>query len=174
MGIATKLQKRNLKKINKIKISDMEYIPSIDIYFNLEEAIRAYGFEIDEKDSGACIAYGYHYEHYGEIWVEFNQSFITNTQTDMKVINNYMENYVPQQETLFQGVAPTNQNDFDTLMQLLFPTDTFRSRVEKIPEVKHNIEGEMFESPKPSRPKAQNTITIIDKTEPASARRKRR
>ena len=108
----------------------MEYIPSIDSFFDLEAAIRAYGFEIDEKDSGVCIAHGYHYEHYGEIWIEFNQSFITNFQTDMRVLRHYTENYIPQQETLFLGVAPTNQHDFDTLMQLLFPSDAFKDRLE--------------------------------------------
>lgn len=109
----------------------MKSIPSIDSFFDLEKAIKAYGFEIDEKDSGVCIAYGYHHERYGEIGIEFNQSFITNFQTDMRVLRRYTENYIPQQETLFVGVAPTNQHDFDMLMQLLFPSEALVGRIER-------------------------------------------
>ena len=108
----------------------MENIPSIDSFFDLEAAIRAYGFEIDEKDMGVCIAHGYWYGN-DEIWIEFNQAFITNFQTDMRVSRHFTEKYIPQQETVFLGVAPTNQHDFDMLMQLLFPSETLVGRIER-------------------------------------------
>ncbi|MBR3699210.1 MAG: hypothetical protein IKM85_06755 [Bacteroidales bacterium] len=108
----------------------MEAIPAIDNFFNLEEALKNYGFKIDEKDDGVCIAYDYWYGDYGEVWIEFNQAFINNYQTDMRVSRHFTEKYIPQQETVFLGVAPTNQHDFDMLMQLLFPSDAFKDRLE--------------------------------------------
>lgn len=108
----------------------MKSEPSIDSFFNLGKAIKAYGFKIDEKDDGHCIAYGYKYGDYGEIWIEFNQSFLNNYPIDMRVLHHYTENYIPQQETLFVGVAPTNQHDFDMLMQLLFPSEDFVRKIE--------------------------------------------
>ncbi|MBR3710374.1 MAG: hypothetical protein IKM99_05360 [Bacteroidales bacterium] len=108
----------------------MASVPAIDKFFKLEEALKEYGFKIDEKGSGACIAYDYRFGKYGEIWIEFNQAFISNYQTDMCVSYCKMEDYIPMRKTLFLGVAPTNQHDFETLMQLLFPSDAFIDRIE--------------------------------------------
>ncbi len=110
----------------------MEAIPSIDNFFNLEEALKAYGFEIRDNGSGSCLAYGYSYKEYGEINIEFYQDFLqeSNFHTDMHVIYHVSDGYVCSQKTLFQGVAPTNQHDFDMLMQLLFPSDAFLTRIE--------------------------------------------
>lgn len=102
----------------------MENIPSIDNFFNLEKAFRVYGFIIDEKDLGVCIAHGFFHENYGEIWIEFNQAFLNNYPIDMRVL------CINSQETLYKGVAPTNQHDFDMLMQLLFPSEEFVRRIE--------------------------------------------
>lgn len=108
----------------------MESIPAIDKFFKLEEALKEYGFKIDEKDNGACIAYDYWFGEYGEIWIEFNQASINNNQKDMCVSYCNREDDIPTRKTLFLGVAPTNQHDFDTLMQLLFPSDAFKDRLE--------------------------------------------
>lgn len=101
----------------------MAKVPVINYSFAIEEALRKFGFQIDEKDSGASVAYGVIYKDYGEIFVEFNQSFITNYQTDMRVF--YLERGRKQQINLFLGVAPTNYKDFDLLMQLLLPSEEF-------------------------------------------------
>ena len=110
----------------------MEAIPAIDKFFNLEEALKAYGFETRDNGCGSCLAYGYSYKEYGEINIEFYQAFFQESrfQTDMQVIYHVSDGYVRSQKTLFQGVAPTNQHDFDMLMQLLFPSDEFRKRFE--------------------------------------------
>lgn len=97
--------------------------PAINYNFTIEEALQKFGFRIDNKDSGASVACGVMYKEYGEIFVEFNQSFITNYQTDMRVF--YLDNARKQQINLFLGVAPTNQKDFDLLMQLLLPSEEF-------------------------------------------------
>lgn len=102
----------------------MKSIPSIDSFFDLERALKEYGFKIDEKDMGVCIAYGFYYEDYGEIWIEFNQAFLNNYPIDMRVF------CFKNQETLFKGVAPTNQHDYEMLMQLLFPSNEFVNRIE--------------------------------------------
>lgn len=99
----------------------MDVIPNIDYTFDLKKAICDYGFEVDEKSEGVCIGYGFVYPRYGEIWIEFFQSFVTNYPFDMRVFV-HKEN-----ETLYIGVAPTNNHDFDTLMQSLFPTEDFIS-----------------------------------------------
>lgn len=106
----------------------MANIPAIDKFFNLEEALRAYGFEIDEKEN-SCVAYGYSYGKYGRIWVEFYTVFMDNEHSlpiDMRIFH-----YVDEgQENLYKGLAPTNQHDFETLLQLLFPSDAFIDRIE--------------------------------------------
>ncbi len=109
----------------------MESIPSIDSFFNLEKAFREYGFKIADRDDHR-IAYGYQYEGYGEITIEFYQSFFSFSifPTDMHVVYYETVNHVPEQRTLFLGVAPTNQHDFDMLMHLLFPSDAFKDRLE--------------------------------------------
>lgn len=110
----------------------MEAIPAIDNFFNLEEALKAYGFEIRDNGCGSCLAYGYSYKEYGEINIEFYQTFFQESsfQTDMCVVYYDQEDETQKQKTLFRGVAPTNQHDFDMLMQLLFPSDEFRKRFE--------------------------------------------
>lgn len=102
----------------------MPNYPVIDHSFTLEDALCSFGFKIDEKDSGVCIAYDYFYSDYGEIFIEFNQSFITNYQTDMRIF--YKDNARGQQINLFLGVAPTNSKDFKTLMNLLLPSEDFK------------------------------------------------
>lgn len=100
----------------------MTTIPVIDSSFNLEEAILSVGFDVDEKDSGACVAM----KRLGGddvILIEFYQAFISNCQIDMKV----MREGSGSREVLFCGVAPTNRRDFDMLFQLLFPSDEFQS-----------------------------------------------
>ena len=110
----------------------MEYIPSIDSFFDLEKAFREYGFKIADRDDH-CIAYGYQYEGYGEITIEFYQRFFSFSifPTDMHVVYYETVNHIPEQRTLFLGVAPTNQHDFDMLMQLLFPSEAFVGRIER-------------------------------------------
>ena len=103
----------------------MNTTPIIDPMFDLEQTIKDYGFEIDEKDSGACVAHKYYYPDYGEILVEFNQSFLTNYQTDMRVF--YRNARTHESDTLFLGVAPTNRRDFNMLMELLLPSEEFRN-----------------------------------------------
>lgn len=108
----------------------MEAIPAIDKFFNLEEALKDFGFQIKDKGWDYCTAYGYSYWDYGDIYIEFNQSFFQDGKpTDMRVFYYKREDDVPTQKTLFLGVAPTNQHDFDTLMQLLFPSDAFKDRL---------------------------------------------
>ena len=99
----------------------MNEMPNIDQSFDLKKAIVDYGFKVDEKNEGVCIGYGFFYHRYGEIWIEFFQSFVTNYPFDMRVLMR------SENETLYKGVAPTNKHDFDTLMQLLFPTEDFIS-----------------------------------------------
>lgn len=101
----------------------MARTPAINYSFTIEEALQKFGFRIDDKDSGASVACGVMYKGYGEIFVEFNQSFITNYQTDMRVF--YLDSARKQQINLFLGVAPTNYKDFDLLMQLLLPSEEF-------------------------------------------------
>ena len=87
--------------------------------FSLEKALKTFGFKVDEEEN-SCVAYGFSYGKYGQIWVEFYVCFMDNDKafpTDMRVFH-YVED---GQENLFKGTAPTNQRDFDTLMQLLFP-----------------------------------------------------
>lgn len=110
----------------------MANIPAIDKFFNLEEALKAYGFEIRDNGGGSCLAYGYWYKDYGEINIEFRWDFLQESsfQTDMRVVYHVSDGYVRSQKTLFLGVAPTNQHDFDMLMQLLFPSDEYRKRFE--------------------------------------------
>lgn len=105
----------------------MKNIPSIDSFFDLEKSLMTDGFKIDEKDNGNCVAHGFYYGSYGEIFIEFHQSFINNYQSDMAVFHYNEEHH---QEMLFIGVAPTNQHDYDVLMQLLFPTDSFKDRLD--------------------------------------------
>ena len=102
----------------------MNTIPVINCTFSIEEALQSFGFKIDEKDSGACVAYGYMYEGYGEIFIEFNQSFITNYQTDMRVF--YMNARTHENETLYLGVAPVNKKDFALLMNYILPSNEFK------------------------------------------------
>lgn len=96
----------------------MKTIPAIDNFFNLEEALKADGFEIDEKDSGECVA------HFNRVFIVFNAALVNNIQTDMQV-----KVYGEDDKTLFEGVAPTNQHDYDVLMELLFPSDEFKNRL---------------------------------------------
>ena len=105
----------------------MNTIPVINYTFSLEDALQSFGFEIDEKDSGACVAHGYIHKEYGEIFVEFNQSFITNYQTDMRVF--YRNAHTRDDVTLFLGVAPVNKKDFATLMSYLLPSDEFKGEL---------------------------------------------
>ena len=113
----------------------MKNAPSIDSFFDLEKALKEDGFKISKKDMGVCIAHGFSYEDYGEIWIEFNQAFLNNYPIDMRVF------CIKDQETLFKGVAPTNQHDYETLMQLLFPSHEFVNRIET-----HLNEQEMLAS----------------------------
>ena len=105
----------------------MSTIPVINYTFSIEDALRSFGFEIDDKDSGASVACGVMYKDYGEIFVEFNQSFITNYQTDMRVF--YMNARTHEDVTLFSGVAPVNKKDFVTLMSYLLPSDEFKNEL---------------------------------------------
>lgn len=101
--------------------------PVINYQFAIEDALQRFGFQIDEKSSGACVACGFVYDRYGEVFVEFNQSFITNYQTDMKVY--YYDETGHNQNIIYMGVAPTNNRDFNMLMQLLLPSEGFRERL---------------------------------------------
>ena len=102
----------------------MNTTPVIDYHFSIYDALQNLGFLIDEKDSGACVAYGFMYDYYGEILVEFYQSFVTNYQTDMKVF--YYDETNHNHNVIYLGVAPTNQRDFNILMQLLLPSEEFQ------------------------------------------------
>ncbi len=101
--------------------------PVINYQFSIEEALLKFGFRIDDKDSGASVAYGFVYNSYGEIFVEFNQSFITNFQTDMKVF--YCDKNTHEQVNLYMGVMPTNNRDFIMLMQMLLPSEEFKDHL---------------------------------------------
>ena len=102
-------------------------IPAIDSFFNIEEALKCLGFSIDDKDGGWSVAYVI-YEPYGEVFIEFYQAFISHVQSDMKVY--YCDKTTNDMQVLFLGIAPTNQHDFNTLMQLLLPNKEYISRIE--------------------------------------------
>ena len=104
----------------------MRPIPVTNYHFAIEEALRELGFTIDERSSGACVACGFVYEGYREIFVEFYQSFITRFQTDMRVFY-YTPNH--RQENLYLGVMPVNKRDFNMLMQYLLPSEDFYGRL---------------------------------------------
>lgn len=104
----------------------MRSVPVTNYYFSIEEALRELGFIIDERSSGACVACGFVYKGYGEIFVEFNQSFITNFQTDMRVFYYTREH---RQDNLYMGVMPVNKRDFNMLMQYLLPSENFYARL---------------------------------------------
>ena len=107
----------------------MKITPSIDKTFKLKKALEADGFSIDERE-GESFAHGSPYENYGEIWVAFKLSFGKHSlPIDMKVYQ-YSSGLDHLQETLYEGIAPTNQQDYDTLMQLLFPSKDFVRMVE--------------------------------------------
>jgi len=99
----------------------MKTIPAIDSFFNLEEALKADGFDIDEKDFGVCVA------NFNQVYIELHQSFINEFQADMRITKYDKSNN--GFKTLFEGVAPTNQNDYHILMQLVFPSDEFKNRL---------------------------------------------
>ena len=101
----------------------MPAYPVTNYTFTLEEALRNFGFEIDDK-GGACVAHGYIYPAYGEIHVEFYQSFLTNYQTDMRVY--YEDEKSKEKINLYLGVAPINKRDFNMLMGYLLPSDDFK------------------------------------------------
>jgi len=109
-------------------MSKVEQFPTIDSNFNLEDAIRSLGFSINDKDGGWSIAYNVLYKPYGEIFIEFYQAFISHVQSDMKVY--YCDKTTNDMQVLFLGIAPTNQHDFNTLMQLLLPSQEFVQEVE--------------------------------------------
>lgn len=123
----------------------MKTIPTIDKYFNLEEAFKSEGFEINIKDD-SCIAYGRPSGNYGKVYIEFYQSFVNNSPVDMKVIQYISKEFENVQETLFVGVAPTNQHDFDVLMQLLFPSNDFKDKLEANHIDKYLIENKNYQS----------------------------
>ena len=109
----------------------MKNIPIIDKSFDLEEALKNDGFKIDEKE-GSKVAYGPQFSKYGMIQIVFNFSFLENNHVypiDMCVCyrTNDSEN---GQENLYKGLAPTNQVDYDTLMELLFPSPEFIDMIE--------------------------------------------
>lgn len=107
----------------------MKITPSIDMTFELKKALEADGFTIDERE-GESFAHGFPYENYGEIWVAFNFSFGKHSlPIDMRVYQ-YSSGLDHLQETLYKGIAPTNQQDYDTLMQLVFPSKEYVSRIE--------------------------------------------
>lgn len=104
----------------------MKITPSIDKTFELKKALEADGFSIDEHE-GESFAHGFIYDRYGEIWVVFNASFLDNSRSrydDMKVYY-YDKSLDGLQVNLYKGLMPTNQHDYDTLMQLLFPSEDF-------------------------------------------------
>ncbi len=109
----------------------MKNIPFIDSTFDIKKALETDGFTIDEHEEES-IAHGKFYDRYGEIWVVFNASFLDNSRlhyNDMKVYY-YNSSFDCPQVNLYKGLAPTNQQDYDTLMQLLFPSDKFKLMVE--------------------------------------------
>lgn len=99
-------------------------VPSIDSFFDIEAALKEYGFHIEDRDISS-VASGVIYKQYGEIFIEFFQAFVNNIQSDMRVF--YYKNN--NKEVLFDGVAPTCQHDFDVLFQLLLPSDEFKGRL---------------------------------------------
>lgn len=102
----------------------MHDYPATNYAFTIEDALHTFGFKIiDEKDSGACVAREYMYGDYGEIFAEFNQSFITNYQTDMRI---YFEDKNGKQINLYLGVAPTTERDFKMLMNYILPSESFK------------------------------------------------
>ena len=103
----------------------MDDYPVTHYAFSIEDALRSFGFKtIDEKDNGACVACGYSYGDYKEIFVEFNQSFITNYQTDMRI---YFNDKNGSKINLYLGVAPTTERDFKMLMNYILPSENFKS-----------------------------------------------
>lgn len=109
----------------------MKITPSIDKTFKLKKALEADGFVVDEHEEES-IAHGFKYDRYGEIWVVFKASFLDNSRlqyNDMKVYY-YDKSLDRLQVNLYKGLMPTNQQDYDTLMQLLFPSDEFKRLVE--------------------------------------------
>lgn len=116
---------------NSLKINIMKKLPFIDDSFNLEKALKAYGFQIDERESEK-IAHGFPNEDYGEIWIAFDFTFLGNSHKmpiDMCIFRYTGKADYPQ-ENLYKGIAPTNQQDYDTLMQLVFPSKEYVSRIE--------------------------------------------
>lgn len=109
----------------------MKRLPIIDKTFDLRKALEVDGFTIDEHEEES-FAHGFTYDRYGEIWVVFNASFLDNSRfcyDDMRVY--YYNNSLDRpQVNLYKGLMPTNQHDYDTLMQLLFPSDEFKRLVE--------------------------------------------
>ena len=106
----------------------MKNTPSIDNFFDLGKALQEDGFEIDNKENSS-IAFGFSYGKYGKIWIEFNLAFLDNDHKmpiDMRVFH-IKDNF---QENLFKGLAPTCQEDYDKLIQLLFPTKEYVDRIE--------------------------------------------
>jgi hypothetical protein len=102
----------------------------IDSTFNLKKALEVDGFSVDEHDSES-IAKKIFLNSYGEVYVAFKFSFGTgHTLPIDMLVYKYDSGFNPEQEILFKGLAPTNQKDYDTLMQLLFPTKEFVQCVE--------------------------------------------
>ena len=114
----------------------------IESTFDLRKAFEAKGYSISERDN-EFIAEGY-YHDLGKIQVQFKTVFSElghRSPIDMRVFH-YINEADSPQENLYKGLAPTNQNDFDTLMELLFTSDDF------VNEVQAFIEGQ----PKASEP----------------------
>lgn len=108
--------------------------PFYDFYFDLEKALVKDGFRIEEREKyGYYLAYGFYYELYGEIFIEFCQYCVTNFPFDMVVYHYPKDGQthgIFDREVLYQGVAPTNQHDYDLLMLLLFPSKEFENHLE--------------------------------------------
>lgn len=124
----------------------MKTIPAIDSFFNLEEALKTDGFDIDEKDSGECVA------HFNQILIVFNAAIVNSLKADMQVRINGKD-----EKILFEGIAPTNQHDYNILMQLLFPTDEFINRLET-----NHINNYIIGNQQASKPCNSKTISIKD------------
>ena len=103
-------------------------IPAVDPFFDLEKSLSEFGFDFNERDNGSMIAFGYIDDFGRDITIEFNGTFFSNYQLDMLVTSDKD----CAQETLYKGLAPTNQKDFDMLMQLLIPSDQYRRRIETV------------------------------------------
>ena len=109
----------------------MKEIPFIDNSFDLEKALKADGFQIDERESEK-IAHGFPNEDYKEIWINFDVVLLGNSHNmpiDMCIFR-YTDNPDYPRENLYKGIAPTNQQDYDTLMQLVFPSKEYVRRIE--------------------------------------------